>query len=191
MNVLALEKVREDIRALVRLIDREQQQIYYTEFEDQLGDLEEVELTYHSTVSEDYRARLERYIRLHKDHLTIRKLQTNLPITRHELGELERMLFEGTELGSQEDYIREYGSEYPLGVFIRSLLGLDISAAKEAFALFLNKGNLNAAQIEFINTLVDYFVHKGTIEKKLLFDTPFTDQHDEGVFGLFSRGGGE
>lgn len=51
----------------------------------------------------------------------------------------------------------------PLGKFIRSILGLDINAAKAAFADFLTDQQLNSSQINFINTLIDYLCQNGTI----------------------------
>ncbi len=44
---------------------------------------------------ETYRNRVERFIRENKDHITIRKLNTNNPITLDEITELERILFDG------------------------------------------------------------------------------------------------
>jgi type I restriction enzyme, R subunit len=179
------QKLREDLRELVRLIEKEKQKIYYTDFDDELGQAEETDLVYTSKLSEGYRVRVERYIRQHVDHLTIRKLHTNRPITERELVELERILFDGQERGTKEDFVRELGSEQPLGAFIRSLLGLDMKAAKGAFAEFLDKGQLNADQVAFINQIIEYFHHEGVLDRQLLFESPFTDQHDEGVFGLF------
>lgn len=187
VSVVAMEKVREDLRELVQLIEREQQKIYYTHFDDELGTAEETDLTYQSQTSEGYRVRVERYIRQHIDHLTIRKLHTNRPITSHELVELERILFDGDERGTKEDFIREMKSEQPLGTFIRSLLGLDVNAAKAAFSEFLDKGHLGADQIAFINQIIEYFQHEGILDKRLLFESPFTDRHDQSVFGLFSE----
>lgn len=37
----------------------------------------------------------------------------------------------------------------------------------------------------FINTIINYLSKNGVIDKQLLFQSPFTDTHDQGVFGLF------
>ena len=48
-----------------------------------------------------------------------------------------------------EDYEREYGLK-PLGEFVREIVGLDMSAAKEAFSEFLTDAVLNSRQIYFV-----------------------------------------
>ena len=48
-----------------------------------------------------------------------------------------------------EDYEREYGLK-TLGEFVREIVGLDMSAAKEAFSEFLTDAVLNSRQIYFV-----------------------------------------
>lgn len=127
---------------------------------------------------------MESYVRTHKDHLVIRKLNTNLPITQTEINELERILFDGEERGSKEDYIRIYGDQ-PLGQFIRRIVGLDIRAAQDAFAEFLQAGTLKADQMTFINNIITHLTKNGTIDKAMLFEPPFTHVNDQGLLGVF------
>ncbi|MDZ7740201.1 MAG: type I restriction-modification enzyme R subunit C-terminal domain-containing protein [Bacteroidota bacterium] len=82
--------------------------------------------------------------------------------------------------------MKEYGDK-PLGVFIRSIVGLDKKAAKEAFAEFLDEGNLTANQIRFINTIIDHFSINGYLNKAMLFESPFTEINDQGMSGLFEK----
>lgn len=105
-------------------------------------------------------------------------------ITAEELAVLENMLFDGAERGTKDIYIKEYGNQ-PLGVFIRGIIGLEISAAQEAFAEFLNSGNLRADQITFIQNIINYLNKNGTIEPSMLFEPPFTDINDYGLNGVF------
>ena len=58
-----------------------------------------------------------------KHHLVIAKLQNNEPITPRELEALEVLLFTEDGANSKEEFIQHYG-EKPLGVFIRSVVGL-------------------------------------------------------------------
>ena len=54
---------------------------------------------------------------------------------------------------------------------------LDMNAAKEAFAEFLNDSNLDSRQIYFVNQIVEYIVHNGMMKDlSVLQETPFTDQ---------------
>jgi type I restriction enzyme R subunit len=73
----------------------------------------------------------------------------------------------------------------PLGKFIRSILGLDITTANELFADFIQNGNLTADQITFINTIITYLTTNGIIDKVMLFEPPFTDINDQGITGIF------
>lgn len=52
------------------------------------------------------------------------------------------------ELGSKEDYKREYG-DTPFGLLIRKIAKLDHDAAMEAFSVFIKDASLNQKQIAF------------------------------------------
>ena len=67
---------------------------------------------------------------------------------------LERILW--SEVGSKTDYEAEYG-EKPLGEFVREIVGLDMNAAKEAFAEYLDDVTLDADQIYFVNQIVELY----------------------------------
>ncbi len=81
-------------------------------------------------------------------------------------------------------YREKYGDQ-PLGTFIRSIVGLDISVANEVFSDFIQAGNLRADQITFINNIITHLTKNGTIDKGMLFETPFTNIHDQGLIGVF------
>ena len=178
-----LEQVRDEVRDLLKYLDGSDKKIVYSDIKDQEVVVEEGNVTYGAS-SETYKTRVERFIREHKNHIAISKLNTNEPITKEELAELERLMFEGSQLGSKEDFEKNYG-EQALGKFIRSIVGLDVNAAKNAFAGFLSNGQLNADQITFINTIIDYLVVNGTIDKAMLTKAPFNEKHHQGIFGLF------
>jgi type I restriction enzyme, R subunit len=114
----------------------------------------------------------------------IHKLRNNIPITKGELETLDRMLFEQGTIGTKAEFTKVYG-EQPLGRFIRSIVGLDVQAAKLAFAEILNNQTLNAQQICFMDAVINFLNVKGIIEPAMLFETPFTDINTTGVAGLF------
>ena len=62
-----------------------------------------------------------------------------------------------------EDVERAAQEAGGFGVFIRSLVGLDRNAAKEAFAGFLDGKKFNATQIEFINLVIDHLAANGIL----------------------------
>ncbi len=87
---------------------------------------------------------------------------------------LERILW--SEVGSKKDYEAEYG-EKPLGEFVREIVGLDMTAAKEAFAEYLNDVSLDADQIYFVNQIIEYIVRNGVMkDMSVLQEPPFTDR---------------
>ena len=101
-----------------------------------------------------------------------------------ELEELDRMLFEQSGLTTQDEFKKLLG-EKPLGVFIRSILGLDSNSAKSAFSSFLANGLLSSVQIEFINHLIEQFTRNGQIGPEMLFEQPYIRFHESGVAGVF------
>lgn len=60
-----------------------------------------------------------------------------------------------------------------------------MTAAHEDFAEFLQVGKLSAGQMTFIQNIIIYLTKNGTIKKKMLFESPFTDVYDQGWFGVF------
>ena len=74
-----------------------------------------------------------------------------------------------------------------LGLFVRSLVGLERDAAKDAFAEFMVGQNLNGNQIEFINLIVDHLTERGAMDPRRLYESPFTDFDDQGVSGVFRQ----
>ena len=104
----------------------------------------------------------------------IAKLKSNIPLSSADVKELEEILW--SEVGTKEDYEAEFG-EKPLGEFVREIVGLDMSAAKEAFAKYLNDVNLDSRQIYFVNQIVEYIVHNGLMKDlSVLQESPFTDK---------------
>lgn len=185
-NVKKLDELRVALRDLIKYLEVQKQDPVYTHFEDEI-DFENITIgepvnTYVSLKS--YKDRVESYIRKNKNHLTIYKLCNNIQITKSELDELEAMLFTESVAGTKDDFIKQYG-EKPLGAFIRSVTGLNEKAVNEAFADFLQTGNLRADQMTFIRTIMSFLTKNGTINKQMLFEPPFTDLNDQGLIGVF------
>lgn len=109
----------------------------------------------------------------------------NRPLTAGDLAELERMLADG-RVGGAEDINRAKAESQGLGLFVRSLVGMDREAAKEALAGFLTGKTLGANQIEFVNLIVNHLTEHGVIEAARLYESPFTDLTPRGPDGLFN-----
>jgi type I restriction enzyme R subunit len=182
-----LEVLRRRLRDLVKLIDKKKRKPIYTDFEDVMGDETGVVLTGFGEGNEfaKFRAKAQAFLRAHLDHLAIRKLRTNKALTASDLAELERMLAE-SGVGATEDINRAKSESRGLGLFVRSLVGMDREAAKEALAGFLSSKTLSANQIEFVNLIVDHLTEHGVVEPAALYESPFTDVTPQGPDGLFS-----
>ena len=187
INIKKLESLRTALRDLIKYLDTKTQEPIYTHFEDDL-DYDGIKVRGHVNTSyenlQSYKDRVESYIRKNKDHLTINKLRNNIPITKQELNSIEEMLFTESVAGTKQQFVDHYG-EKPLGEFIRSITGLEQSAVNEAFAGFLQVGELRADQMTFVNTIISYLSKNGTIDKSMFYESPFTDQNDQGIDGVF------
>ncbi|MGU9077791.1 DEAD/DEAH box helicase family protein [Clostridium perfringens] len=170
-NIFDMDKVREDLRELLKYLEKVNQKIYYTNFNDMIISEESNGSMYNVNDLKSYRKKVEFYLREHQNDLAIYKLRNNKPLTEEDIKTLENVLF--NELGSKSDYEKEY-KETPVKVLVRKILGMDREAANEAFSEFLNNQNLNSKQIHFVKLIVDYIVKNGFIEdNRVLMEDPF------------------
>lgn len=88
-------------------------------------------------------------------------------------------------MGRQAQFVQIYGQQENLVAFIRSLVGLDRSKAKERFAQFLDGQTYTADQIRFVNYIIDHLTANGTIDPEPLYGQPYTDIHYQGLTGVF------
>ena len=185
ISLPAIEQVRIELRDLIKFIDTEEKKNVYTHFEDEIhvANIAEFDILPAYTNMQNYRDRVESFIRKNRDFLVIHKIKNNIQITTDELNLLEKMLF-ADGVGSKTEYLKEYGN-LPLGKFVRSILGLERSAANMLFAGFIQAGNLSGDQITFINNIIDFLTKNGTIDKTMLFEPPFTHINDQGITGVF------
>ena len=168
------ETIRKEIRDIIKYIPVIEWQPYTTDFTDDIVNM--VQNPYEPTGGElqNYRAKVNYYIRQHMDNEVIAKLHTNKPLTPADIAELEKILW--SELGTKEDYQQEY-KDKPLGELVREIVGLDINSAKEAFAKYLNDVNLDDRQIYFVNQIINYIVQNGMLKNfSVMQEAPFTNK---------------
>ena len=171
------EHIRDKLRDLMKYIPNNQR-IYETDFDDQVLSIDWHESELENDDLKNYTAKAEYYVRQHQDNAVIAKLKGNVPLTNADVKALEKILW--SEIGTRQDYEKEYG-EKPLGEFVREVVGLDMNAAKAAFAEYLDETQLDSRQIYFVNQIVEYIVRNGMMKDlSVLTGPPFTDQGSVG-----------
>lgn len=185
VTVPMLETVRRRLRALIKLIPKGQKTIVYSDFEDELGEATRIELPQVTAGLNmgKFREKARAFLRAHESHLSLQRLKRNQPLTATDLAEFEKMLLEagGTPALIEEARERSHG----LGLFVRSLVGLDREAAMQAFSDFLRDGTATPDQIEFIQLIVEELTSNGVMEPDRLFQSPFKEINAQGPLGVF------
>lgn len=183
-----LEELRRNLRSLVKLIEPASRKIVYTDFQDEIGAGSDVPLPDigNGTDKARFMMKVRHFLQQHGGHITLQKLRRNEQLTRQDIEELERIFIDEGVAGDDEiARIREEGG---LGLFIRSLVGLDREAAKLAFSSFIDGKAFTANQIEFVDLVIDHLTERGVLDPRRLYESPFTDLDDQGVSGIFELG---
>lgn len=175
-DILGFERVRKEIRGLMKFLieDSNKPPMVVTKLTDPVLEEEEGIQLDPAYDFEDYRKKVNRYIEEHKDSVAIYKLTHNKRLAEGDYKELERVFTE--ELGSREDYQREFG-DTPFGLLIRKIAKMEHEAAMEAFSEFINDASLNQRQITFINKIINHIEQNGYMDnvrelQKPPFDKP-------------------
>ncbi|MFC6644577.1 DEAD/DEAH box helicase family protein [Granulicella cerasi] len=187
VNVVALEQVRKGLRDLVQFIERRRRATVITDFEDEIREGSTIALpgTSIGVDMDKVRDKAQAFLRKHENDPVLHKLRFNEALTPEDLEELERIFTaEGSTLEEIDAVKKETQS---LGLFVRSLVGLDREAAKMALSQFTQSGTLTANQMEFVNLIVNHLATRGVIELGRLYESPFTDVHSSGLDGLFKE----
>ena len=172
------ETIREKLRELIKYIPHGGNPPYETDFDDDILSMDWHKSDLDSDDLQNYKMKVNYYIRNHMNAPTIAKLHTNQPLTADDVKSLEQILW--SELGTKEDYQSEY-QDKPLGELVREIVGLDMNSAKEAFAKYLNDVNLDDRQIYFVNQIINYIVQNGMMKNfAVMQESPFTDKGELG-----------
>ena len=177
-TVSDFETIREKIRDLIKYIPHRENPIYETDFDDDVLSMDWKESELDTDELQNYKMKVNYYIRNHMDVPAIAKLHTNQPLTAADIESLEEILW--SELGTKEEYQTEY-QDKPLGELVREIVGLDMNSAKQAFSKYLNDVNLDDRQIYFVNQIINYIVQNGMMKNfAVMQEAPFTDKGDVG-----------
>jgi type I restriction enzyme R subunit len=189
MVLAALEDLRVRLRGLVQFIDKSKRKIVYTDFEDEILGVRDDEAIYMPKMTgNQYAKKVEEYLRSHQDEIAIQRLRNNQPLTPTDLQSLENTLLrigedEGQRLLTSMLQIHEMPT---LAHLVRRIVGMDRSAAKAAFAIFLADRSLSAQQMRFVELVIDQLTARGFMEPSALYEQPFSSLHADGPEGLFA-----
>jgi type I restriction enzyme R subunit len=182
-----LEDVRKRVRLLVPFIEKAKKKVVYTDFTDELGAV--VVMPHGKTPPhsnfEQFRKKALSFLKEHQGEAAVRKVHQNWPITLDDMAELQRILVE-SGVGTEEDFDQAKEQAGSFGLFVRSLVGLDRAAAKEAFGQFLAKQNYNANQITFVDLIISDLAQNGVITADRFYDAPYTNISPTGPQQLFT-----
>ena len=188
IDLRGLEELRLRLRGLVPFLDKTKQNIVYTDFQDQVKGVRDVELGYMPKMTGvQYEKKVHVFLKNHLDHIVIHRLRTNQPLTATDLLGLERTL---AEIGEDDGEELLKGlltrSEAPsLAHFVRNMVGMDRVAAQRAFSGFLSDQSLTPPQIRFVEMVIDQLTARGVMEASALYEPPFSNLHAGGPEELF------
>lgn len=172
IDICRLEHIRRELRALIRFLDEggKRKDIVTILTDPVLQSTEGAPLPAEDPF-ESYRMKVNRYIEEHRNTLAIHNLTHNIPLTRKDYEELERVFTQ--ELGSRDDYEKTFG-DTPFGLLIRKIAKMDHEAALAAFSEFINDQSLNSRQIAFVNKVITHIERNGYVEDvSILAKPPF------------------
>lgn len=178
VNLTKMEKVRNELRELIKFLGREVWTIIESNFQD-------------STIVKEggssprpqfknYKQRVIDYLCENSWKGAIYKVKNLIQLNNEDIKELEHILCD--ELGTKEDY-DGISNKMSFGVFVRSIVGIDKEKIMSLMSEYQSQYNFNSRQQEFIHQIVDFVLENGDIVPDDLINTePFKHQEYSDIF---------
>ncbi|MCH2449221.1 MAG: DEAD/DEAH box helicase family protein [Gracilimonas sp.] len=190
-SIEGMEKIRKDMRELMKLVDNNRRAPVYTNFEDEFGEAKEIEspkVEEEGELSIDlrrYREKLQHFVEEHKNHLIIEKIRNAKPLTEKDIKTLESLLLEVDPNISKEEFYKVIGEDLKLIEFIRSIAGLSEEVLMDKFGEFLQDQKMSSNQIRFVRQMIKSYTQEGKLEVGALYEEPFNRISQNGIDGVF------
>ncbi|MDY6412880.1 MAG: DEAD/DEAH box helicase family protein [Bacteroidales bacterium] len=170
-----LEKVRKDLRDLVKFLMGGDNKWFSVDIEDTISDEGTIDGI---TPRVSYKQNVLDFLSQNRNLPVLQKIYDIEQLTKADVDELERILWQ--ELGSKDDY-NKFTNGMPCGsnvaIFIRSILGVDRKNAVRRFSEFISGNELNAEQEDFLMTIISYVCENGDITKEIVVnEAPFDER---------------
>ena len=170
-----LEKMRKDLRDLLKFLLGQNNQSFIVDIEDTITDDGEASgvlprMSYKQSVLD--------FLTQNRNLPVLQKIYKMEQLNEADIAELERILW--VELGSKDDYIKytkgmSCGSN--VAIFVRSMVGVDRKNAVRRFSEYISGGELNAEQEDFLLTIIAYVCENGDITKEIVVnEAPFDER---------------
>jgi type I restriction enzyme, R subunit len=188
VTIPLLEQARRRVRELAQLVRPSQRTVVYTDFADDLGEVAERPMPRLPGASDyvRFQEKVRLFLREYENELVLIKLRRNEPLTEQDLERLRDLMLE-FGVGSREDVQRAADAAHGLGLFIRSLIGLDELAARDAVNEFIAGRTLTADQLRFLDEIVKGLIRNGVVDPGALFESPYSELAGTGPDELFEE----
>ena len=178
IDIDKLEMLRNEVRDLIKFLDREVRGIIETNFSDEVIDKKPGSIP--TMQFKNYKERVIDYLSEHSDIPAIAKIRNIEQLNETDIIDLEDILW--NQLGSRSDY-ENISNGKSVGVFVRSIVGLSRERVNEILSDYLREYSFNTRQEEFLNEIVNFVLENGDIRPDDLYESePFKHQEYTDIF---------